>query len=78
MNERIRELAEQAGLEFDDDLALESEPIYYIKQSDFEKFAELIVRECAAVANINSHQWQVPGDFVLEHFGVDQCISHKN
>ena len=36
------------------------------------KFAELIVRECAAVANINSHQWQVPGDFVLKHFGVEE------
>ena len=46
MNERIRELAEQAGLEFDDDLALEPEPIYYITQKDLEKFAELIVREC--------------------------------
>ena len=36
------------------------------------KFAELIVRECAAVANMNSHQWQVPGDFVLKHFGVEE------
>ena len=46
MNERIKQLAEQAGLEFDDDLALEPEPIYYITQKDLEKFAELIVREC--------------------------------
>ena len=43
---RIRELAEQAGLEFDDDLVLESEPIYYTSQKDLEKFAELIAAEC--------------------------------
>ena len=49
MNERIKELAEQAGLEFDDfddDLALEPEPIYFITQKELERFAELIVREC--------------------------------
>jgi hypothetical protein len=46
MNERIQELAEQAGLEFDDDLSLEPEPIYYTTQKDLKKFAELIVQEC--------------------------------
>jgi hypothetical protein len=46
MNERIKELAEQAGLEFDNDLTLESEPIYYLTQVDLKKFAKLIVREC--------------------------------
>jgi len=46
MNERIKQLAEQAGLEFDDDLALEPEPIYYITQKELERFAQLIVREC--------------------------------
>ena len=50
MNERIRELAEQAGLEFDNDLALEPEPIYYTTQKDLEKFAELIVRDCLDIA----------------------------
>ena len=51
MNERIRELAEQAGLEFDNDLALEPEPIYYTTQKDLEKFAELIVKECAELCD---------------------------
>ena len=50
MNEQIRQFAEQAGLEFDDGLVLESEPIYYTSQKDLEKFAELIVRECARIA----------------------------
>jgi len=46
MNNLIKELAEQAGLEFDDDLVLEPEPIYYTTQKELEKFAELIVQEC--------------------------------
>ena len=46
MNERLKQLCEQTGLEFDDDLALEPEPIYYTTQKDLEKFAELIVAEC--------------------------------
>jgi len=46
MNKRIQALVEQAGLEFDDDLTLEPEPIYYATQTDIHKFAELIVREC--------------------------------
>jgi len=60
MNERIRELDAQS--------LVKSEGQWVFSK---EKFAELIVRECAAVANINSHQWQVPGDFVLKHFGID-------
>ena len=69
MNERIRELAEQAGFQY-----IKDEGIGWAgnHNSSLPKFAELIVRECAAVANINSHQWQVPGDFVLKHFGVEK------
>jgi hypothetical protein len=71
MNERIKELAEQAGLEFDDDLALEPEPIYYITQKELEKFAELIIKECADSATINQYQSYTPGHYVLKHFGVE-------
>jgi len=69
MNERIRELAETAGWKktrWGGGEGWCGDP-----NVSLEVFAELIVRECAAVANINSHQWQVPGDFVLEHFGVE-------
>jgi len=71
MNERIKQLAEQAGLEFDDDLALEPEPIYYITQKELEKFAELIIKECADIATINQYQSYTPGHYVLKHFGVE-------
>jgi hypothetical protein len=37
-----------------------------------EKFALLIVRECADVATINAHQWASPGTYVLKHFGVEE------
>jgi len=40
MNERIRKLAEQAGLEYNFD------PMLWLK---YEKFAELIVQECGIV-----------------------------
>jgi len=36
-----------------------------------EKFAELIVRECADIATMNQHGWASAGSYVLEHFGVE-------
>jgi len=66
MNERIKELAEQAGMVIVDD-----EFSTYGKFA--EKFAELIVRECAEVSINNGC-----GDFVdieqklFEHFGVEE------
>ena len=70
MNERIRELAEQAGIEFDDDFPLEPETIYYLKLSDFEKFAELIVRECLAIC-------EELGDKGMDgHYCADEIARH--
>jgi len=42
---------------------------------DAEKFAELIVRECAEVADnadATSEKWQSIGKSIREHFGVEQ------
>jgi len=64
MNERIRELAVEA--EF-------SEKDLHIQGDNFQKFAELIVRECAEVADTadaTREKWQSIGKFVREHFGV--------
>ena len=74
MNERIRELAEQAGLEFDNDLALEPEPIYYTTQKDLEKFAELIVRECIDWCNAHARDdgtAQRIAEDIKKDFGVE-------
>ena len=53
MNERIKELAEQAGIEFGGeggDKAWQSLVIF--EKEDLAKFAELIVRECIEQLNI--------------------------
>ena len=69
MNERIKTLAEQAGLEYNFD------PMLWLKH---EKFAELIVRECASMAKaFHSHGYDFTGDleldeFMLKHFGVEE------
>ena len=66
MNERIQKLAEQSG---------------YITEADWEgmmhfdikKFAELIVKECAKIADIadeNKCEWI--GGNILIHFGVEE------
>ena len=68
MNQRIRELAHEAGL-----------PTYNPEgvPTKLEKFAELIVRECASMARaFRSHEYDFTGDleldeFMLKHFGVE-------
>jgi hypothetical protein len=77
MNERIRELAKQAGAHFDT-RCLASNPVQYKESVELwddriEKFAELIVRECAEVAFCNFHvSGGDLGDLLKEHFGVEE------
>jgi hypothetical protein len=96
MNERIRELAEQAGIPAIDGVwdyndrnllvkdggewrtAVPSEIIGTMINSEkgLEKFAELIVRECADVAK--ETRWAVPPSQeqiargIQQHFGVEE------
>lgn len=65
MNERILELAEQAGFVYNFD------PVTWMKH---EKFAELIIKECCSVADS-----LVGGDYayhasyrIKRHFGVEE------
>jgi hypothetical protein len=46
MNERIRELADEAGLRFTQLMSNPMVPVVDGKETDLEKFAELIVKEC--------------------------------
>jgi hypothetical protein len=67
MNQRIRELAEQAGL-------LGPSSRVGNSHEATEKFAELIVRECdryVAEHYDEMEPWMEPGD-LLKHFGVDR------
>jgi hypothetical protein len=60
MNERIRELAIQAG----------AQGIVNRDFIDVEKFAELIVRECAQLVDDHDPTGWIEG-IVLQHFGVE-------
>ena len=74
MNERIRQLAEQAGLRFTQLMSNPMVPVVDGKETDLEKFAELIVKECAEIAN--DHNSEVEGvtlgvgRALKQHFGV--------
>ena len=80
MNKRIRLLAEQAGLRFTQLMSNPMVPVVDGKETDLEKFAELIVRECIEQASIgNGHgnnQWDRALTFaaknIKEHFGVEE------
>jgi len=67
MNERIKELINEATCFKEGD----TEGKYDIEVFDKEKFAELIIRECAEVADMNAVEAMGLYGKVLEHFGVE-------
>ena len=78
-NKRIQELAEQAWLAD----SVEIDPNYkkYVGTERIlkhltgynQKFAELIVRECAEVAGCNGHvSGFTLGDMIKQHFGFEE------
>ena len=71
VNERIKELAEQAGYS--------KEFLAIGLPNNMEKFAELIVQECAELVRIQNEQFMeneshygVVSADVLKHFGVEE------
>jgi hypothetical protein len=78
MNERVKQLAEQAGLKHHNWITNESNvkdgDFKYPRLEDYEKFAELIVRECAHIGFNVAY----PGNAVdvklaiKQHFGVGE------
>jgi len=70
MNKRIQELAEQVGA-VRNVLAMGRHDGVLFTEFELEKFAELIVKECAEIATINQYQSYTPGHYVLKHFGVE-------
>jgi hypothetical protein len=62
MNERIKELAEKSGIVY----------LSSIHPDTLDKFAELIIKECAKLADDNYNAGFCPvGGFIKEHFGVE-------
>jgi hypothetical protein len=74
MNERIKELMKEAQVIYDyapfyGDMDRDPKPLYKL---DPEKFAELIVRECAEKVDwILAEGGKTQGDLIKEHFGVE-------
>jgi hypothetical protein len=80
MNERIRELAEQASIFAFTEYPKQTMATFFtnksVEQLFNEKFAELIVRECVLVGgtaflNDNSTVPIFPAKQIQEHFGVE-------
>ena len=74
MNERIKELAEQAKgfVDLNQHVGGEKGCMVYTYDG-LEKFAELIVRECAGVvAKDMDYHANWCGDKILKHFGVEE------
>ncbi len=90
MNERIRELAEQVGADFmrrinynnlEGEEYEEDAGVIFESNESFEKFAELIVKECAQVAFEGDlkraiGQWGSHSD-ILIHFGIEHDVVKK-
>ena len=74
MNERIKLLAEQAGLNYHNWITNESNindgDFKYPRLEDYEKFAELIVLKCAGIAD--TAEPFLASDLIKEHFGVKE------
>ena len=76
MNERIKQLAEQAGLRFTQLMSNPMVPVVDGKETDLEKFAELIVRECAGLLDGEWEKEILCGSdaagILKQHFGVEE------
>lgn len=72
MNERIRQLALQAE-KWISTTNFEGMPEDEMTYDEIfqKKFAELIVRECANKVTKELSVFDIDGDFVLKHFGVN-------
>ena len=69
MNERIKELAEQAGI------FRPKEFYQHIDALQLEKFAELIVKECSYLADQAHHKatgGKSAGGYIRQHFGAEE------
>ena len=72
MNEKIKQLANQAGFKTD----WQHQDVQAIKMARFEKFAELIAQECIKIVETEAAQYAEPTwalelvNDILEQFGV--------
>ena len=72
MNERIRQLADEAGLRFTKLMSNPMVPVVDGKETDLAKFAQLIVRECVGIADEYDGVGSTIVSRIKEHFGVTE------
>jgi len=88
MNERIRQLADEAGLKYHNWITNESNindgDFKYPRLEDYEKFAELIVKECMRMCEVAQVGYLTHGlekeasgaysvrQYIEEYLGVDE------
>ena len=77
MNERIRELANQAIREVWGNNSYNGAPEFEGYELDQEKFAELIVKKCMSLSDLPNNasgQWDhlSPSEVIGKHFGVEE------
>ena len=74
MNERIKLLAKKSGFSLDANHIYTAKLEHLPITENMEKFAELIVRECANIANggIDPNEDYLIGVDILKHFGVEE------
>lgn len=74
MNERIKQIAEESGLKVESWMTNPPTPFQILGSTeDFEKFAELIVKETMQVVanNVAWNSYLNAAEAVIEHFGVE-------
>ena len=69
MNERIKELLEQAGFE-EQDGHISIQGVYMFNTTRMDKFAELIVRECLSYTKDGDIDFMK--FMIRKHFGVEE------
>ena len=69
MNERIKQLAEQAAISCGYFIGPR---LYMTHEEEMEKFAELIVKECMSISSeaMTNDNW--PPHMIAKHFGVKE------
>ena len=81
MNERIKQLATQAGANWIDGNSHGVNHNYITTESQMEKFAELLVKECAMLVEgfileqevaLDDYQEYEASAVLKEHFGVEE------
>ena len=82
MNKQIKELAEQAGLKVESWMTNPPKPFQILGSTEqFDKFAELIVKECVdVVLDKDGKEWagyvhvcrEESADMIKKHFGVEE------